>query len=89
MSELTAWTGRIEVRCVDRAGAERLYRVLRPESAREVPRARAELEDPTGPEVVLRLEARDTGALRAAVQTFLGWVQLSETAAARASERRD
>ncbi len=74
------WEARLEVRCRDAASADRLYRVLAPESAREVPRARAALDAPTAETVVLRIEARDTGALRAAVQTFLGWVKLAEAA---------
>lgn len=78
------WAGRLEVDCRDPASARRLYLALAPESAREVPRARAELGSPTGATLSLRLEAADTGALRAAVQTFLGWVELSEETVAHA-----
>ena len=81
------WLGRIEVRCADPARAERLHRVLAPESAREVPRARIRLPPPTRASLVLEIEARDTGSVRAAVQTFLGWVQLSEGAEIAGSER--
>lgn len=76
MSSETGWTGRLEVDCADPAAASQLYQVLAPEAEREVPRARTRLEPPEGRTLVLRLETRDTGALRAAVQTYLGWVQL-------------
>lgn len=70
------WTAEIVVRCASPADAERLHRVLGPESTREVPRARARLERSGDAFVRVVLEARDTGALRAGLQTFLGWVQL-------------
>jgi tRNA threonylcarbamoyladenosine modification (KEOPS) complex Pcc1 subunit len=70
------WEADLEVQCGSEASATRLYRVLAPEAAREVPRARAELRSPEGDRLLLRIWARDTGALRAAVQTYLGWVQL-------------
>jgi tRNA threonylcarbamoyladenosine modification (KEOPS) complex Pcc1 subunit len=70
------WEAELEVRCGTAAAATRLYRVLAPEAAREVPRARAELRAPVEDRLTLVIWTRDTGALRAAVQTFLGWVQL-------------
>jgi tRNA threonylcarbamoyladenosine modification (KEOPS) complex Pcc1 subunit len=77
------WDAVLEVDCGSAPAAIRLYRVLAPEAAREVPRARAELGPPVEDRVELRVWTRDTGALRAAVQTYLGWVQL-EAAAERA-----
>ena len=70
------WTASIAVDCGSPEAARRLFRVLRPEAHREVPRARATLPEPSDGTLVLELEARDTGALRAGLQTFLGWVQL-------------
>jgi tRNA threonylcarbamoyladenosine modification (KEOPS) complex Pcc1 subunit len=84
MSGDAPWEGRLEVLCRDLPSARRLYRVLGPEASREVPRARASIEPPSCTTLVLRIEARDTGALRAAVQTFLGWVHLAESAEAAA-----
>lgn len=75
------WQAELAVRCESPEAAERMYRVLAPESSREVPRARAELGPPEDATLRLRIEARDTGALRAALQTFLGWVQLEEETA--------
>ena len=78
MSEPAVWTGTITVRRRSAGDAERLVRTLLPEAAREVPRARATVRR-AAPEVVqLDIEARDTGALRAALQTYLGWVQLAD-----------
>ncbi|MHB8352410.1 MAG: KEOPS complex subunit Pcc1, partial [Thermoplasmata archaeon] len=49
-----------------------------PESSREVPRATARV-DRVGPDTVrLTLTARDTGALRAALNTYLGWISLAD-----------
>jgi tRNA threonylcarbamoyladenosine modification (KEOPS) complex Pcc1 subunit len=72
------WSASIEVRCASPEAAQRLYRVLAPESAREVPRTQVRLHPPKDDQVRLDLDAHDTGALRAAVQTYLGWVQLTE-----------
>jgi tRNA threonylcarbamoyladenosine modification (KEOPS) complex Pcc1 subunit len=57
---------------------------LRPEAAREVPRARTEVRR-LGSRLELRIDARDAGAMRAALNTYLGWISLSlETAEASA-----
>ena len=42
-----------------------------------MPRARAELaRDPSGA-IAVAIEARDTGAVRAALNTYLGWIGLA------------
>ena len=71
------WTATLTVRLGAPRLAEWLERALRPEASREVPRARAEIRraDPSSVEVAI--SARDVGALRAALNTYLGWVQLS------------
>ncbi|HTW77085.1 MAG TPA: KEOPS complex subunit Pcc1 [Thermoplasmata archaeon] len=72
-----AWTATLVVRPASAEHAEALERALRPEAAREVPRARAELDRPDPGTVRLRVEARDTGAMRAALNTYLGWIHLA------------
>jgi len=62
-------TGRAEL-------ARWLEQALSPEAAREVPRARTTVRR-RGAVVELRLEASDAGAMRAALNTYLGWVALS------------
>ncbi len=71
------WTARLRVVRPSAASADRLARALAPEAAREVPRARSRLLRPAPAEVELVVEAKDTGALRAALNTYLGWVQLA------------
>ncbi len=71
------WSARLTVLRPDSASADRLHRALAPEAAREVPRARALLGRPRPNVVELTIEARDTGALRAALNTYLGWVELA------------
>ena len=71
------WHGTVRVGRPDTASADRLVRALAPEAAREVPRARAEVRLAPGPSVEVVVRARDTGALRAALNTYLGWVALS------------
>ncbi len=68
----------LEVERPGSASADRLAAALRPESSREVPRTtvRVDRTGPTG--VTVRLTARDTGALRAALNTYLGWISLAE-----------
>ncbi len=71
------WTARLRIHRPSADAADRLARSLSPEAAREVPRARSELRR-AGPAVLeLVVEAKDTGALRAALNTYLGWVQLA------------
>ncbi len=78
MTTAPAWTGTITCRCPTPEMADRLARSLGPEVVREVPRARAQIERGPAGEVRVRIAARDTGALRAAVQTYLGWLRLAE-----------
>jgi tRNA threonylcarbamoyladenosine modification (KEOPS) complex Pcc1 subunit len=65
--------------------AAMLERSLRPEAEREVPRARAVLRRPVPEVVELTITARDGGAMRAALNTHLGWVQLSLSTARSAT----
>jgi tRNA threonylcarbamoyladenosine modification (KEOPS) complex Pcc1 subunit len=78
MTAAGRWEGRLRVARPDPASADRLLRALQPEAAREVPRARARLAREGEREIVLDIEAADTGALRAAVNTYLGWISLTE-----------
>jgi tRNA threonylcarbamoyladenosine modification (KEOPS) complex Pcc1 subunit len=73
----TAWIATITVRRPDPVSAKRIERALAPEAAREVPRSHARLRRPSEREIVLDVEANDTGALRAAVNAYLGWVRLA------------
>lgn len=85
MTSPPAWSGLIACRCPTPEMADRLARSLAPEVVREVPRARAEIERGAPGEVRVRIVARDTGALRAALQTYLGWLRLAEATEAVAS----
>jgi tRNA threonylcarbamoyladenosine modification (KEOPS) complex Pcc1 subunit len=71
------WSARVRVVGLDAPIAVMLERALRPEAEREVPRARAELRRPEPRTVELSITARDVGAMRAALNTYLGWVSLS------------
>jgi tRNA threonylcarbamoyladenosine modification (KEOPS) complex Pcc1 subunit len=72
------WEATILVRRRDAPSAERLEAALIPEASREVPRARAQIVRPDPSSIEIRLTARDTGALRAAFNTYLGWIGLAE-----------
>ncbi len=50
---------------------------LSPEVGREIPRTKVDLV-PTGGEIVLKVEASDLGALRAALNSYLRWISISE-----------
>ena len=78
MSDEPAWRGTIVVRREDGPSAERLLLALAPEAAREVPRARATVERADDRSVRVSVTARDTGSVRAAVNTYLGWISLAE-----------
>jgi tRNA threonylcarbamoyladenosine modification (KEOPS) complex Pcc1 subunit len=81
------WTAAIAVEGHDPDVIDRLARTLGPEAGREVPRARARLARDSPTRLTLHITTRDTGALRAALNTFLGWIELAsatEDVAARA-----
>ncbi|MCI4346031.1 MAG: hypothetical protein L3K07_04690 [Thermoplasmata archaeon] len=78
MTGPSGWTARLRIVRVNRVDADRLFAALGPEASREVPRAQVKLRRGRANDVLLELEARDTGALRAGVNTFLGWVALAE-----------
>lgn len=89
MTSRSSWQAEIEVCRPDAAAAERLLRTLLPEATREVPRGRASLDRPEPCRVSIRLEAEDSGALRAALNTFLGWISLTERTEAGVGCRGD
>ncbi len=82
------WRATVTVRPGSEKLAAMLERTLRPESEREVPRARAELTRSPADTVVLEISARDTGAMRAALNTYLGWVHLASATANAAGGAR-
>jgi tRNA threonylcarbamoyladenosine modification (KEOPS) complex Pcc1 subunit len=71
------WTATITVDRTDAAVIDRLARTLGPEAGREVPRARAHVERAGPTRLVLHITTKDTGAMRAALNTFLGWIDLA------------
>ncbi len=86
------WSATVAVAARRAELARRLEQALAPEAAREVPRARTTIRR-RGAKVVLEVRAEDAGALRAALNTYLGWVALSLAAdrvarAARPAPRR-
>ncbi len=71
-----AWSATVSVAAGGAELARWLERALLPEAAREVPRARTSVRR-TGDRLDLRIETGDAGAMRAALNTYLGWVSLS------------
>jgi tRNA threonylcarbamoyladenosine modification (KEOPS) complex Pcc1 subunit len=71
------WTATFTVRLDSPEAAERLLRSLGPEAAREVPKTSATISRPTPTTLAIEVRASDAGALRAAANTYLGWVDLA------------
>ncbi len=88
MKGSSGWLGTLSIEFESRDEADRLARALAPELAREVPRATARMSRSNPAEVALEITARETGAFRAALNTYLGWIQLvlSTAQIARESE---
>lgn len=82
------WTATVRVRVEDPAVTDWLEQALRPEASREVPRAHADLRRGTGRSLELIISARDSGAMRAALNTYLGWIHLSLATAREAYRSR-
>ncbi|MCI4337067.1 MAG: hypothetical protein L3K17_07760 [Thermoplasmata archaeon] len=72
------WSARLRAHRGDQESAVRLHRALAPEAEREVPRAHCTLTLSPDGNVLLDIRTRDTGALRAALNTYLGWIDLAE-----------
>ena len=81
------WIAQVTVRVESAEVADWLARALGAEVGREVPRSRAQVRRAAEKTVEVGLEARDAGALRAALNTYLGWVHLA-LATARAARSR-
>jgi tRNA threonylcarbamoyladenosine modification (KEOPS) complex Pcc1 subunit len=76
------WTARFTVRLDSPESADRLLAALGPEASREVPKTSAVLGRPSPSVVSIDVRASDPGALRAAANTYLGWVDLAQGAEA-------
>jgi tRNA threonylcarbamoyladenosine modification (KEOPS) complex Pcc1 subunit len=76
------WTARFTVRLDAPESADRLLAALGPEATREVPKTTAVLGRPSPSVVSIDVRASEAGALRAAANTYLGWVDLAATAEA-------
>ncbi len=83
------WRATIRVRTSNPRVSDWLERSLSPEVAREVPRARASLRKSAPGRVDVVIEARDAGAVRAALNTYLGWIHLSLATVRRAGYATD
>ena len=82
MSAVAAeWTATVEVHVPDEPLLDWIERALGPEAAREVPRSTAELRRTSDGGVRISISARDSGAMRAALNTYLGWIHLAIGAA--------
>ncbi len=71
------WQATISVDCRSGPEATWLAEALGPEATREVPRAAARVELKSPGRLRVTIEANDAGAMRAALNTYLGWVELS------------
>jgi len=80
------WNASVRLQVDDPSIAEWLEQALRPEASREVPRARADLTRGAGAALELSIAAKDSWAMRAALNTYLGWIHLS-LATAQAARR--
>ncbi len=72
----TSWEGTITIGPALPVVLRSLERALEPEVAREVPRAGASLRRNRSGTLGLSIRSADTGALRAALNTYLGWIDL-------------
>ena len=70
------WAATVRLETGRATVARWLEKALRPEAEREVPRARTAVRR-VGSTVELRVVAADAGAMRAALNTYLGWISLS------------
>lgn len=84
----SSWEASVRVRVDSPAVLDWLEQALRPEAAREVPRAHAEIHRGERGSLEVTISARDSGAMRAALNTYLGWIHLSLATAQAAGGRK-
>ena len=82
-----SWEATISIRLEDPELREWLARALGPEATREVPRVRTTVRRAADGSVEVEMAARDAGAVRAGLNTYLGWIHLS-LATSRAARAR-
>jgi len=80
------WEATISISTARAAEADWLASALGPEAAREVPRAAARIARAGPNSVTVSIAASDAGAMRAALNTYLGWVELSLATARAATD---
>ena len=83
----SSWSATVRVTVPDATLARWLVRALGPEASREVPRIRARVRERGAGAVEVEMEGDDAGALRAALNTYLGWIHLSLSTADAALAR--
>ena len=59
------------------ADADAILKSLKPEAGRELPRTRVKVSG-NGDETVIEIEANDTSAMRAALNSYLGCIKVTE-----------
>jgi tRNA threonylcarbamoyladenosine modification (KEOPS) complex Pcc1 subunit len=79
------WSATVRLATGQAELARWLERALAPEAAREVPRAETTIRR-SGATVELCVRAADAGAMRAALNTYLGWLALSLATVGAAGE---
>ena len=76
---------RAELR-IETPNARTVYGSLLPEIGREIPRTSSEAELGDG-EMLLRIESEDLSSLRAALNSYLSWIRISEEVIRLTGER--
>lgn len=67
---------RAEIRMTDCGRSEFLARTLKPETVREIPRTKVEV-DAEGDRLLINVAAEDVNALRAALNSYIRWLKLA------------
>lgn len=62
---------------INSADADAILKSLKPETGRELPRTRVRVSG-EGEETVIEIEADDTSAMRAALNSYLGCIKVTE-----------
>jgi KEOPS complex subunit Pcc1 len=70
---------------LDSPASAAVYGALTPEAGREIPRTKITASR-SGHEVVLKVEATDLAALRAALNSYLRWIKVAEDMSQAAGE---
>jgi len=69
----------IEIEFEERKDLDIIFRSVKPEVEKEIPKTKVSIEKIDNKMMILRIESRETSSLRAACNSFLRWIETARS----------